>query len=117
MWLRGLYDDGDPIWVILDCYFIHRQKATKSHAASLGINLLFIPPGMTDELQPLDRYVFGVMKANCRHSYRRFIQADPEAVVNQRIAARFLVRAWESVSTQTLDEAWCIYDEEVENQQ
>jgi hypothetical protein len=72
---------------------------------------------MTDELQPLDGYVFGVMKANCRHSCRRFIQANPEAIMNQQIAAAFLIRAWESVSTQTLDEAWCIYDEEVENQQ
>jgi hypothetical protein len=105
MWLRGLYDDGDPIWVILDCYSVHRQEATKCLAAPLGINLLFIPPGMTDELQPLDRYVFGVMKANCRQSYRRFIQANPEAVVDQQIAAGFLIRAWESVSTQTLDEA------------
>jgi hypothetical protein len=67
---------------------------------------------MTDGFQRLDRYVFGVMKANCRHSYRRFIQVDPEAVVNQQRAAEFLIRAWESVSTQTLDEAWCIYDEE-----
>jgi hypothetical protein len=116
MWLRGLYDDGDPIWVILDCYSVHRQEPTKSLAASLRINLLFIHPGMTDELQSLDRYVFGVMKANCRHSYRRFIQANPEAVVNQHIPAGFLIRAWESVSTQTLDDAWCIYDEEVENQ-
>jgi hypothetical protein len=72
---------------------------------------------MTDDLQPLDRYVFGVMKANCRHAYRRFIQANPEPVVNQQNAAGFLIRAWESVGTQALDEAWCIYDKEVENQQ
>jgi hypothetical protein len=113
-WLRSVYDDGEPIWVILDCYSVHRQEATKEYAASIGVNLLFIPPGMTDELQPLDRYVFGVMKANCRRSYRPFCQANPDAPMDQRTAAAFLIRAWEYVSTQVLDEAWSIYDASVE---
>jgi hypothetical protein len=39
-------------------------------AAELGIHSLFIPPGLTGELQPLDRFVFGVMKANCLPMYR-----------------------------------------------
>jgi hypothetical protein len=115
-WVRSVYDDGDPIWVILDCYSVHRQRGTKDYAASIGIQLLFIPPGMTDEFQPLDRYVFGVMKSNCRRSYRRFCQENPEAVMNQQIAAAFLIRAWEAVSPEVLDEAWCIYDEAIEGE-
>jgi hypothetical protein len=35
-------------------------------AAGLGIDLLFIPPGMTDQLQPLDCSVFGALKSICR---------------------------------------------------
>jgi hypothetical protein len=65
-WLRGVYGDGLPLWVVLDCYSVHKQQAAKDSAAELGIRLLFIPPGLTDELQPLNRFVFGVMKANCR---------------------------------------------------
>jgi hypothetical protein len=115
-WVRSLYDDGDPIWVVLDSYSVHRSAATKEYAAAIGINLLFIPPGMTDEFQPLDRYVFGVMKSNCRRTYRLFVQANPGAIVDQQMAAAFLIRAWEAVSPQILDEAWCIYDEAVENE-
>jgi hypothetical protein len=51
IWVRHFYADGDLIWIILDCFSVHRQEATKSHAVSLGINLLFIPPGITDEFQ------------------------------------------------------------------
>jgi hypothetical protein len=58
-WLRGLYDEGDPIWMILDSYSVHCQEAMKVHAASIGMNLLFIPPGMTNDFQPLDRFLLG----------------------------------------------------------
>jgi hypothetical protein len=61
-WVRSRYVDRDPICVVLDSYSVHRQKATTDHTASIGIHLLFITPGMTDEFQPLDWDVFGVMK-------------------------------------------------------
>jgi hypothetical protein len=38
----------------------------KECAEELRIHLMFIPPGNTDELQPIDRAVFGIMKAVCR---------------------------------------------------
>jgi hypothetical protein len=69
-WLRGGYDDGQPLWLILDCYPVHRQEDMKDDTSKLGIHLPFIPPGLTDELQPLDHFVFGVMKANCSRMYR-----------------------------------------------
>jgi hypothetical protein len=52
-WLRGAYDDGQSMWLFLDCHAVHRQEAMKQYATELGINLLFIPPGLTDELSPL----------------------------------------------------------------
>jgi hypothetical protein len=81
----------------------------KHYASELGIRLLFIPPGLTDEFQPLDRFVFGVMKANCRRMYR--VHTAAEGVMTKQTAAGFLVRAWEAVSSQVLDDAWSIYEE------
>jgi hypothetical protein len=75
----------------------------KQYAAELGINLVFIPPGPTDELQPLDRFVFGAMKVNGRRMYR--VQVAEEGVMTKQVAASFLVQAWEVVSTAVLDEA------------
>jgi hypothetical protein len=48
----------------------------KQYAAELGINLLFIPPGFTEELQPLDCFVFAAMKANRRRMYRVQVAED-----------------------------------------
>jgi hypothetical protein len=61
-WLRGVHGDGLRLWVVLDCYSLHNQQAVKDSAAELGIRLLFIPPGLTDELQPLNRFVLGVRR-------------------------------------------------------
>jgi hypothetical protein len=104
-WLRGVYDDGEPIWLILDCYSVHRQDAMRQQAQDLGINLLFIPPGLTDELQPLDRFIFGAMKATRRRLYRMHSDWNPEVVMNKEMAAAFLIRAWEAVSPEVLNDA------------
>jgi hypothetical protein len=41
-WRRGFYDERDSICVILASCSVHCQEATKAHAASIGIDLLFV---------------------------------------------------------------------------
>jgi hypothetical protein len=57
--LRDNYQDHEPIRLIFDCHSLHRSAETRTFGASLGITLNHIPPGWTDELQPLDHSVFG----------------------------------------------------------
>jgi hypothetical protein len=78
----------------------------------LGIHLLFIPPGLTDDLQPLDSYIFGAMKGLCRRLYHMHCESIGGDVVTQQMATAFLLPAWEQVSTQTLEEAWLLSYEE-----
>jgi hypothetical protein len=96
--LRGLYDDGEPICLVLDCYSVHLTEAMRRHAGKLGIHFLFILPGLTDELQPLDRFVFSAMKATCRQLYRIHGQSGASYPMPQRLAAGFLIRVWEGIS-------------------
>jgi hypothetical protein len=56
--------------LILDYNAVRRQEETKCPATELGIRLLFIPLGLTDELQTLNRFVPGVMNTNCRRCGR-----------------------------------------------
>jgi hypothetical protein len=105
---KNIATRSQSIWRILDYYAVHRQEAMKQYTAEFGINLLFIPPGLTDELQPLDHLVFRAMTANCRQIYR--VQAAEEGVMNKQVAASFLIRAWEWVSAAVLDEAWAIHE-------
>ena len=70
MFLRSLpeYRGGQYIHVILDGYATHLCDAVRALADELGIVLHFIPPGLTDLLQPLDRNVFGALKAGSEPS-------------------------------------------------
>jgi hypothetical protein len=90
-WLCGVYDDGQSLWLILDCYSVHRQEELKHYAAEHGINLLLIPPGLTDEFQARDHFTFGVMKSNSRWVYQ--VHVTEFGPMSKQVAAWFLVRA------------------------
>jgi hypothetical protein len=109
-WLRAQYDDGERLDLILDCFSVHRSAATRQCAAALNIQLHYIPPGWTDELQPLDRYVFGALKAICRRLFSRHCQElDPS--VKRPDAARFVQEAWDALETHILEKGWGIFED------
>jgi hypothetical protein len=62
--------DGHEIHVILDCCAVHRCDEVKELAETLGIHLPFIPPGLTDIMQPPGRSGFGTLKAEYHAVYR-----------------------------------------------
>jgi hypothetical protein len=64
-WLRTIRPVGK--WaVIWDVYAAHRDLTVKVKARELDIRLIYIPPGMTDKLQPLDSRIFGSLKARVK---------------------------------------------------
>jgi hypothetical protein len=60
-----LYPTG-PLVVLLETFAAHRALVTRAAAEHWGLELIFIPPGCTDTLQPLDRRIFGIRKAYAR---------------------------------------------------
>jgi transposase len=110
-WLRGFYGDSDPIHLILDAYSVHRSQDTRNIARELNIELHFIPPGWTDELQPLDRYIFGAMKSICRRLFQRFCLRSEDGHVKTRDAIQFLIQAWEGLETRVIEKGWGLYED------
>jgi hypothetical protein len=79
-------------------------------ASLLNVALHFIPAGWTDELQPLDRYVFGALKSMCRRLFHRFCQTDDQEV-RRPDAVKFLCDAWESLAVHVVERGWRIYED------
>jgi phosphate starvation-inducible protein PhoH len=50
----------------------------KQAAVKLGITLHFIPPDLTDEFQPLNRTVFGVLKVLARPLFGARFHLNPQ---------------------------------------
>jgi hypothetical protein len=87
----------------------HRTDAVKMTTRQLNIELIYIPPGATDELQPLDRKVFGGLKSEARRIFREWAVDNQELTVKRIIAAHTMCAAWDQLSEETLASAWNIY--------
>jgi hypothetical protein len=79
-------------------------------AHSLNIVMHFLPAGATDSMQPLDRYVFGAMKASHRRIYRARVSAVGLRKLGKRDFILHLLGAWDAVNWTTLATAWEIYE-------
>ena len=111
MFIRQYFSDDERIWLILDLYSVHRTDQVRMTAKSLNIELIFIPPGQTDHFQPLDRAVFGVLKAYMRKLWREQYAQNCEMRFTKELAVKMLIPAWERVSTNVISKGWSIFEQ------
>ena len=111
MFIREYFGDDDRIWLLLDAYSVHRTDEVKKLADSMNIELIFIPPGQTERFQPLDRAVFGVLKAYLRKLWRVEYSENPSLRFDKTIAVKLLIPAWERISPRVIDRGWAIFSE------
>jgi hypothetical protein len=108
---QELYPEG-PLIVILDAYAAHRSREVREIARLWEIQLVFIPPGCTDKLQPLDRRVFGVLKSYARQLWRKQHHESGGAKTTRPMMAANLCEAWRRITEGLIQDAWGIYDQE-----
>jgi hypothetical protein len=98
-----------PIDFILDGYSVHHSARTKAVAEQLGIDLYFAPPGATDELQPLDRTAFAVLKAHAKKLFHDRNMANMGTRRTKHEAVDDLIRAWEQLPQHGIEDTWHLY--------
>jgi hypothetical protein len=110
-WLADRCGDssGTLIW---DVYAAHREEGVKAYAARKGIGLLYIPPGMTDTYQPLDRRIFGSLKARARARFDDLWVENPSRELSLVDAVEVLLEAWAAVTQEEILNAWAELDPE-----
>ena len=103
------------LWIVLDCFAAHREQETQVLAESLNMELVYIPAGYTDAMQPLDRSVFATLKSYLKRLWRQQFQDDPHKRFTKAVAVQLLIPAWERVSPQLILSSWSIYTENSES--
>jgi hypothetical protein len=96
--------------LILDVHPSHRTEEVKREARSLNIQLIYVPPGATDDMQPLDRKVFGALKSEARRLFRQSAADNPALKICRKQAAQTMLQAWALLTDDTLEAAWDIYE-------
>lgn len=114
-----------PTLLILDSFAVHLQEDVQRELRELGVDLLYIPAGMTGLLQPLDISINKVLKDNIRTSYTGWLvsQSRTTNILARRpkpirqIVAEWLHRSWNSISNGAISSAFDIYRERIAYEQ
>lgn len=108
--------NNQPLHLLLDLHSSHRGQEIFNLAAELNITLHFIPAGQTDKYQPLDRTIFGPLKATARHLILKRLSENPEIKITKKDSVSDLIYSWEHLNNDNIVESWDIYDDPVEIQ-
>ena len=97
-----------PLILILDVYRAHLTDDVKEFAKARHIELLFVPPGCTSLYQPLDRRVFGELKAAARREFNRLDRLTIKKGEEFRTSVGVLARCWKAITPENIRKAWKI---------
>lgn len=111
LFLRQHFGDEEVIHLILDTYTANVGEQIKNLAETLNIKLYYIPPGLTDEFQPLDRRVFGCLKATARSLFRKDYNYSRLTKFTKKVSVSYLIYAWEHLTADVILESWDIYSQ------
>jgi hypothetical protein len=90
------------------------QEAARELAERLSIRLHFIPAGLTDAYQPLDRRICACFKAFARRAFMRRVRDERTERVTRPDAVHTLIQSWQSISEETVLSGWSIYNAQEE---
>ena len=96
---------GRKCALVLDRYASHVSDNTQTVADSLGISLIYIPTSATDEYQPLDKRVFGILKSMASAEFDDKVFEDQNAYTKKE-AADLFVTLWKRLSYHAIMSAW-----------
>ena len=106
------FPDDDIVFLIVDCYPSHCEQSVKETAQTLNIELLYVPPGMTDKCQPLDRRIFGALKQKAKKHIYQKMSENPGEKIGMAGAVRILVACWEGITPDLVHDAWSLFLDE-----
>jgi len=95
--------------LIVDCFKAHINEKVKKLAENLGIELIIVPACGTGIYQPLDRKIFGIVKAKLRSAEnQKSIRELKDEQSRYNIICQQMEKAWKEVSYKALQSAWNI---------
>lgn len=111
-WLKRFQCDvtkGKSSCLFLDSASVHRAKGVESFANDLGLEFIWIPDGMTDKFQPLDRRLFGPCKTSCRRRAEAILYHNPTMSFTKSLAAKIFQASLLNLKNELVLEAWDIF--------
>ena len=95
-------------WSLLlwDLHSSHRCKEVKDEAVNRHVNLSFIPAGQTSVWQPLDRKIFGMLKAKAQKKLNELCAVTHLDSLTMADALVILLQAWNEIPAELVRKSW-----------
>jgi hypothetical protein len=105
-WLHCDIDQGYPAALILDIYPTYRTDLVFQTATANDVELLFVPAGSTGRFEPMDRRIFGDLKARARGGFgrRRWLSGRTDIGYDENVTV--LARWWDAIPGKNVRKAW-----------
>ena len=97
---------GRICYLLWDLHSSHREIAVKMNAEARLVNLSYIPAGQTGEWQPLDKRLFGHLKAVAQSELDRISVDQDFGTLDMVDALVMLVEEWSRLKVEDVKAAW-----------
>lgn len=107
-YLQNLYDKytkGAKSALVIDCYRAHKTPTVLETAKVLNIEIMLVPANGTGKYQPLDRALFGILKAKLRTLAKSKVFSGKDRF---NIIYQHLMKSWAEFSERAFDSAWAL---------
>ena len=98
--------DKNRLFLILDQFSAHMTPDVLNEAEKLNIELVYVPAGMTGDLQPLDVGINSVLKAKQSKMYRQALLQDQQAPYKPEHALRDLCAISQDLGPSLIRKSW-----------
>lgn len=89
--------------ILWDLYAGHRDRKVQKNSP---VHLEWIPGGLTDQYQPLDRRIFGSLKSRARARMDAWLRTHSMTEMDCIVPIRILLDAWDSITEAEVKGAW-----------
>ena len=104
-------NQGRKCHLIWDLHSSHRDAEVKAYSVEKGINLQYVPAGQTGFWQPLDKGLFGAVKARAKSEFDKLVLqsgAGSEADIDIFDALHILHRIWKEIPSSDVSSCWSV---------
>ena len=104
-WLISVHG-SDDFSLIMDQYPSHLKLSSYITESQLRIKVLFVPKGATGVLQPLDRKIFGILKAKGNSKWITFYNNQNGITPTKEESLRILLESWAEIDEKSILKSW-----------
>jgi hypothetical protein len=87
----------------------HSTSCFKIFASSQKVNIALHSASLTDEFQPLNRTLFGILKTQAKRLFHARLHANPDGRRTKQVAVAEMITTWPILGAPVIENIWDLF--------